>query len=287
MGKTKSSNRSPVENTSPRPDYLAPPVNEVLLSLQFQPIPGLETLQFGRLWDIFRQSYPRTDVKPPIPPVKEKFESKEPIRHQFRIVSEPMVPRCWFENESGTELIQVQQDRFIFNWKQTEEEEAYPRYEQVRAKFRRHFRKFKKFLKDNEIGRVIADQCEVTYVNILPPGKGWVRFGQVKEIVAPWSGRFSDEFLAEPEDINLKTRFVLLDEQGAPKGRLFMSFDPAFQESSGQLVYKYELTVRGAPADNKETSILDFFDFGRENIVRGFASFTSKKMGQIWERTDA
>jgi hypothetical protein len=44
------------------------------------------------------------------------------------------MPRFWFVNEVGTELLQFQLDRFVHNWRKTGEGIEYPRYERIRKK---------------------------------------------------------------------------------------------------------------------------------------------------------
>jgi hypothetical protein len=41
----------------------------------------------------------------------------------------PPIPRLSFANEQGNEMIQVQNDRFIKNWRKEGDGEQYPHYE--------------------------------------------------------------------------------------------------------------------------------------------------------------
>ena len=115
---------------APRPEYDAPPVIEVVLSFQFEPLAELKAAQFGLLWAQFRKEFPRIEEHPPIAPVTENFElsARERFGLQIEMSEIPLLPRTWFLNETGTELIQVQRDRFIHNWRKTDKGQAYPRY---------------------------------------------------------------------------------------------------------------------------------------------------------------
>ena len=282
MGKKKGQPLTLPTWDTPRPDFEKPPVTEVVLSLQFNDLPDLGVLQMGRLWDCFRNKYPITDTKNALAAVHEAFERRPQPGIQFRIVSEPSAPRCWFENAARTELIQIQADRFIFNWKQTEAKEPYPRYEDVRAKFKRNFKIFTTFLKDNGMGAVTPNQCEVTYVNMLPAGTGWTRHGQLKDVFSPWSGRCSDGFLGEPEEGLFQIRYFLRAADKTPVGRLHISAEPQVRIEDDAPMIRFVLTARGAPLKKTQKAIIEFFDFGRENIVRGFTSFTSSQMHKAW-----
>ena len=272
---------------SPRPDFTDPPVIEVALSVQFEPLSALGVPQFGLLWEHYRKEFPNTEDQPALPSVTEHFEAPKPPSVKVGIISEPRPPRCWFKNAADTELIQVQQDRFVFNWRKSKAEEPYPRYPYVRAKFEAHFKTFETFLRECSIGAVLPNQCVVTYVNHLFPGRGWKRAGQFKNIFSVWSGRHSDDFLPEPEDITTQARYPMLTDGGKPFGRLHVKAEPRIKLDDASPLLRLTLVARGAPLEKNFNGVLAFLDVGREFVVRGFASVTTKKMHTIWGRTDA
>src|SRR5437867_5043712 len=118
------------------PDFRKPPVAETVLSLQFESVAGLTTAHIGVLWQRFREQLPLIEEHLPLPPVLEKFEPPSPVHVEVTIEEKPTVPRVWFLNESKSELIQVQTDRFIHNWRKMQGLEPYPRYEPIRDRFR-------------------------------------------------------------------------------------------------------------------------------------------------------
>ncbi len=120
------------------PDFSNPPVIEVALSVQFEPIAALRTPQIGLLWEEFRPRFQKTEEYPPLNAVIEKFGLPEAHKSdiQVQMLPSPPVPRVWFLNETGTELVQVQQDRFVHNWRKVGTGDVYPRYERVREVFR-------------------------------------------------------------------------------------------------------------------------------------------------------
>jgi uncharacterized protein (TIGR04255 family) len=100
-------------------------------------------------------------------------QSQIPLGIQLQTLNVPPTPRFWFINESGSELIQVQRDRFIKNWRKIGSGDQYPRYEQLRTGFDQDFKQFEDFLKRNQLGAVRVNQCEVTYINHIVAGTGW------------------------------------------------------------------------------------------------------------------
>jgi uncharacterized protein (TIGR04255 family) len=184
-------------------------------------------------------------------------------------------------------LIQVQQDRFVHNWRKIGKGEEYPRYERIREMFKAELGTFYQFLADEQLGDLIPNQCEVTYVNQIVSGRGWERYGQLGEMVTLWTNHYSDTFLPEPEEVHLAVRYLIPDSVGNPMGRLLINVEPARRVADSTPMLVLQLTARGKPDDGGIDDVLKFFDVGREWIVRGFASMTSPQAHKIWGRRDA
>jgi uncharacterized protein (TIGR04255 family) len=280
----------------PLPDFAKPPVTEVALSVQFTTLPALRSVQISQLWqEVYRDRFPVTEEHPPIQPTIEKFGvTIAPKGPTIRLIASdaPPVARYWFLNRvDGTDLVQVQQDRFVRNWRKADDGQEYPRYHYVRDMFRRDFESFQQFIQNKGLGACMPVQCEVTYVNLI---KGGPEFGgrdvhsEVEKVIAPWAGRHSDDFLPDPENVQLVSRYIIPNEEsGAPVGRLFAELQPVYLEKDEAPALQLNLIARGAPMGVGTEGILEFFDVGREWVVRGFTSLTTKLMHKVWERRDA
>ena len=268
----------------PRPGFHKPPVNEVALSVQFSPVSGLTVAMYGLLWQRYRPAFSKSEDKAPLASVIETFEAPRPQKLKFEIVPEPQPPRCWFMNEKGSELIQVQSDRFVFNWRKQPPLQPYPRYEHVRIGFERYYSIFEAFAQEYNLGPIVPTQCEVTYVNDLNIGEGWFRFGELRNVLALWAGEHSDKFLEEPEDAQVRSRYVIRSNDGLPLGRLHINLEPRIRVPDGSSLMRLVLTARGAPLGEGIAGIISFLNLGREYVVRGFTSITTKRMHEIWER---
>jgi len=269
------------------PDFDNPPLDEVALSVQFDPIPGLQTAQIGLLWSKFRKDFPKTEQHPPLDSITERFGPPKRPSVQLELAMSPPAPRCWFLKEDGTELIQVQHDRFIHNWRKLAADDSYPRYEHVRKQFQSEMETFCGFLEAESIGEFSPNQCEVTYINAIFPGDVWERHGQLGNILAPIDIQYSDGFLGEPENVRFATQHTFLDSDGKPLGRLYFSVSPAFKSPENIPIYLLNVSARGTPRGKSIADIMDFMDTGREWIVRGFTSITTPEMHRIWGRKDA
>jgi uncharacterized protein (TIGR04255 family) len=269
------------------PDFRKPSLAETVLSLQLEPIGGLTTAHVGLLWQRFREQLPFIEEHAPLPPVFEKFGPPSPASVEVTIEEKPPVPRVWFLNEPKAELIQVQADRFIHNWRKMEGMEPYPRYEPIRDKFRGEVAILAQFLKDERLGTLAVNQCEVTYVNHIEPSGVWERHGQLEMALRNWSRLPAGAFLPEPEDGGVRLRFVIPSEAGEPIGRLHVAMQPAWKKADNSPILSMNLTARGAPIGEGIEGAFAFFDLGRRWIVKGFADLTTPDMHRVWERMDA
>ena len=268
------------------PDFRKPPLAETVLSLQFEPVAGLTTAHVGLLWERFRKHFPVIGEHPPLTPVFEKFDPPSPAQVEVTFEDRPPVPRVWFLNEAGSELIQVQPDRLIHNWRKMEGLDPYPRYEPIRDMFRDEVAVLEEFLRDEKLGALVVNQCEVTYINHIEPASVWQRHGEMEKafVMCPRLG--SAPFLPEPEDVAMRMRFVIPDPKGNPIGRLHAAVQPAWKKSDNSPLLALNLMARGAPIGGGIEGAFAFFDLGRSWIVKGFADLTTPEMQRMWERID-
>src|ERR1700732_1108441 len=101
------------------PDFSNPPVAESFLSAQFDRLSGMKTAHFGLYWGEIRDRFPETAEQVELPSVIERQVNQTQIGVgiQFEALEAPPPPRFWFVNQKGTELIQLQRDRFLKNWR--------------------------------------------------------------------------------------------------------------------------------------------------------------------------
>ncbi len=262
------------------PDFARPPVVETVLSAQFEPLGRIRAAHFGVFWNQIRDQYPKTEERPPLDAVIERFP--EPARHpvglQLPLVEAPLLPRFWFTHRDENELIQLQADRFIKNWRKSGEGDAYPRYERVRVRFEEDFRHFQEFVAREKLGPIEVNQCEVTYVNHIVAGEGWERHDELDRVFTVWRHPAAP-FPGRAEDAMFRARFPIRDGSGNPVGRLHAEVQAAVRNSDGKPMFVLNLTARGMSGRSTE-----FFDLGREWIVRSFVELTTEKMHRVWER---
>ncbi len=154
------------------PDFERPPLTEVVLGVQFEPLPGFGSIHAGLFWERICERFPQVRERPPLPAVIERSggRSSRALKVQWQVVDEPLPTRYWFLNDKGDQLIQLQPDRFLYNWRKRNGQDADPRYESIRSSFESELGRFRSFLAEEQIPQPVPNQCEVTYVNHIFPG---------------------------------------------------------------------------------------------------------------------
>ncbi len=204
---------------------------------------------------------------------------------RIQLVQTPGAPRFFFVTESGSELVQLQNNRFSHNWRNQGTGEAYPRYERIAPIFAKELHEFDRFLSDEKLGGITPVQCEITYVNHIER-EGAVGV-PIDDLLEMWPTVFSNVAGAALEDARLDLRHRLLTAGGNFAGRLYISVKPALRRADRAPLYVLELTARGRPEEPTITGAMKFLDTHRATLVRAFAQVTGKKMQLKWRRRDA
>ena len=235
----------------------------------------MRAVHFGGYWSRIREQYPKSDELPALDPQIE--QEPRPIPPVLAIRSGPMPLRCWFLDSTGNELIQLQKDRFLRNWRQTGGDRTYPRYANLVRKFRKEWSDFLKFLNDEAIGAPQINQCELTYVYHLEPGCGWKDYSELEKVFTTLR-KPGEGILPPPELQSWESRYKFPDG----RGRLTVQAQPAFRARDLKLILSLTLTARGAPGGSGADDIFAWFDFAHEWVVRSFDQLTQPSMHSFW-----
>ncbi len=268
------------------PDFERPPVNEVYLSAQFEPLAKLRSAHYGLFWERLRPNFPEIEEHPPLRHQLEVFGVRKPIGSDVRIelVERPPMPRYWYLNKDGHHLIQFQNDRFIHNWRKLTEQDSYPRYESVVERFFGELQQLEDFVRVEKLGEIVVDQCEISYTNHIVSGSGWETHADAPAVFSFLRKPRTRDPLAEAEDEQCRLRFVLRSVEGEPIGRLTVTVTPAFRATDERALFVFQLTAHGRSLGNGMEGVRRFFEIGRAAIVNGFAALTTTNMHRVWGR---
>lgn len=266
------------------PNFERPPVNEVVLSLQFASLEELKSAHIGFLWAKLKDRYPTVTEQTPIDPVFETFGTpKGSLQTQisFQQLTLLPLPRYWFEAPGGG-LFQVQQDRIIHNWRLRES--PYPRYEMVREEFAKDLATFEEFLREQDLGTLRFNQSEISYINTIDLPDGDDPHAAIEQVTSVWKKLDSGD--RDLEDVFFRARY-LMRKDGNPYARLHVTLLPAVRTSTQAHVVRLEMTFRGKPESEEAAAAFALLDDGRAAIVKAFAQMTTPEMHKHWGRTDA
>jgi uncharacterized protein (TIGR04255 family) len=268
------------------PSFDRPPLVETALGVQFDPLVNLHTPRIGLLWQRFRDQLPVVEQQPPLAPVIERLGARQTMQGaELQIFQRPPFPRCWFLDKAGTELLQVQQDRLVWNWRKSAENTPYPRYEDgVRPRFVEYLDSFLDFLTKESVGEFRPNQCEVTYVNHIVSGEGWVTHSELDKVFVGWSSSYRKNAPLELENIQFTCRHIIYDEAHKFLGRLHVNLEPVFELSGDKPMFLLTYTARGKPLSPDRDGVLGFLDIGRQRIVETFDVATTPEMHRIWRK---
>ena len=148
------------------PSYANSPVSEVVFGVHFEPVVGLLSPHYGLLWETFREhGFEKLQELPPVPPSPRPMDAGQ--------TPAPALSRIWFVREDDQQLVQVQRDRLIFNWRKTAANERYPGFAVVFATFVGHLRRFQTFLRAFELGDVEPLEFELSSELFFEPEDAW------------------------------------------------------------------------------------------------------------------
>lgn len=156
-----------------------PPIVEVATGLIFEPIPDLDPVLAGRYWSEIESRFPRKEmhgavVTTPAAPFVIEFEEVPKLR-------------TWFVSADDAFIVQVQHDRFYFNWRG--EGADYPRFHDdgnnagVLSRFCAEFITFEKFIARTRGAPPRVTGVEMTMVDNFMQGRHWSNEADVVKLL--------------------------------------------------------------------------------------------------------
>jgi len=256
------------------PAFKNPPVIEVACGIVFEAIEGFKAHHLGLFWEKVQDEFPECEhaLRLGLNPAIERLDLAN------------YLPRIWYINEEQNRLIQLQDDRFFFNWRRMKEHEAYPRYSTIIEDFKKTFGVFQDFLKERGLGSVDPKACELTYINHIPKGEGWESLSDINEVFRDFAWDSTGKrFLPEPQQIGGQIIFQLPDG----KGSLNLRLEHMKRKSDLCPLLILHNSARGLGGNKFMEDVWEWFEVAHEWIVQGFADLTSPKIQkEVWQHTD-
>jgi uncharacterized protein (TIGR04255 family) len=254
------------------PDYKRPPVIEVVCGIVFETIESFRGHHLGLFWQKVQDEFPTCEHA-----ARLGFDPKSLDLTKY-------LPRVWFVSEQQNTLIQLQDDRFLFNWRKIQQEEAYPRYSTIIEAFKANLGIFQEFLEEEDMVSVNPNTCELTYINHIPKGEGWESLSDINEVFRDFAWDSNERFLPKPLGLGGQVVFPLPRD----KGRLNITLQHGERKFDKCPILILQISARGLGGNKSMDTVWEWFEVAHEWIVCGFADLTGTTIQKdVWQRIDA
>jgi uncharacterized protein (TIGR04255 family) len=188
----------------------------------------------------------------------------------------PPLRRVFFVKHPGNFLIQVQQNRFLHNWRKVGDDDEYPRYDVAYDRFRNYWQAFKMFLSNVGLPEPKPKVWELTYINhIMAPNAKFPR--------DMWD--FLSFYERSPQATTPMDASSMMMQFGWPlpndSGKLSLDVKHGNRINDHQEILLMELTVRGR-ATESDSAMETWFDVAHHAIVNTFERLTTKQAHEQW-----
>jgi uncharacterized protein (TIGR04255 family) len=264
------------------PEFDQPPVSEMALGVQFAPITGFTSGHYGWFWKLYLGSiWTKAQDANRLVPQFEKFDEKE----MWQVPSPPIViqnlqhaDRILFINDDDDRIIQLQNDRFHYNWRKREQRD-YPSFATINSEFRERLQVFETFVRDCGLENPLYNQWELTYFNIVYKGDLW-------NDADDWAKLFPGLIArADTHDLGL-VRVPSISMQKFEiqprRGHLYVVAQHVKAED-GREALQVNLTARGPViADDQDWDLASGMARGHAALVRTFRNIASPQARAHW-----
>lgn len=267
------------EKASMRPHFRRPPIFEQAISVNFERLRDYSIVDPGLFFKEIADQFPVAETGPRFQASIELFEGR-PAHGTLTVTPDLQLPRAIFRNLDSGELVQIQDDSFVFNWVRPVDGAPYPRFERTSSRFWEYYEKWSAFVQHLHGANLELRQCEMTNVNIIPVkdfGDDFEHMCHVFKIDPfAWNVR---GLIAETYIRRRVHRMV--DDNGEPIGRLHSVITPAFNDT-GEKIFQFDLTARSAPDISNEEEARLFFERAHVMINSAFLASVTDEMRVFW-----
>lgn len=185
-------------------------------------------------------------------------------------------PRIQIANESDDRVIQIQSNKFFYNWRK--KESAYPRFVKVYSEFSNKLDGFRKFLGEAGLNDILPNLRELTYISHVPQGELW---SGTEDWWKVFPGLYSPTLPSGNvrfENTTGEWNFEIVPQLG----RLHISSNHG-RVQDGPEVIVLSLTARGQIDPNDPLEGLGRgLSLGHRTIVQAFAAISSPEALKHW-----
>ena len=251
------------------------PLEDVVFDIHFDSITDFKFTDLGKIANLYTGDFPKIREMPPIPSQIEPFDAPPQVQQfQVQVGQSPQTPRLWLLAEDEASLVQFQSDRFIFNWRCQNQQNAYPSFEELFRQYKDLVCKLSESIKQHFRCELRVRQIELRYINQISHGE----LARLEDVFT-----FLETPFQKLEGFEASFGELIVDEMGHPNGRLVCELRSGFVETDDHWL---SLTVRARPTSLDMADVFEAFNRAHRKIVESFVSLTTEKAHKIWEKVD-
>lgn len=186
------------------------------------------------------------------------------------------MPRYWFIAGDDVNLIQVQKDALMLNWRRQGTD--YPGYTRVKPAFDKCYTVFSDFVAAEFGAALGVDSCELTYVNVLEQSEFWSAPHDTGRIINSFG--FPDAGLRSADYPNFNCSFGY---QVASDLRIDIAIRNAVSGKQPNLpALIFEIKATGQPQPQTKSKADAWFDRAHAAASGRFLRLTTPEVQKLW-----
>ncbi|GGO47554.1 TIGR04255 family protein [Streptomyces lasiicapitis] len=258
------------------PDFAWPPVVEVACGVKFRKTPELNGIRLAPLYEMWKSELPVIEEQPTLPSVEAAPNNSGPrIRVDFPSLRET---RYWFLSEDGRDLVQLQPDRLIVNWRDRGGGIKYPRFGYVLNSLSRRATEVARFAESSFRTKLEFLHVELSYINVLRVDD--VDHWDLQDIFHTWPD-FATHHLGRPANSQIVFDFPIDSVRSGSEFFLRVSIEPGVAASGTPGTF-LTMTAQGKPSSTSIDSAVDALKEVHGHLVRSFAEITTESAHERW-----
>jgi uncharacterized protein (TIGR04255 family) len=237
------------------------PLTEVICGVEFNAL-DFASVHFGLYWQTIRDQFPTPPLdRPPIGEIE-----------LFSIL--PKLRRVWFESEDKQKLIQLQSNRFHYNWRQQERSKQYPHFHEIYPEFFKQWTAFQAWWSNSGETPLQPIRYELSYLNQIDASFGWNNARDYQKIFS-WFNPTPSNLALTPNVFNANFDFLMPHTQG----NLVITISQGIRPNDNASVVLLSLT---ASTTDPTIDITKWFDIAHQSTVEAFLDLINSEIKMEW-----
>lgn len=247
------------------PTFSAPPINEVVFGASFKN-PMLRSVDFGLYYSTIKNEFELYSDHPPVitnPNINMNF-------------SNPLLPRVWFEGKDKSRLIQLQQDKFFYNWRRVEgQQQGYPQFLQLFPEYESKLNNLNVWWSEKFKTPLELKSLELTYTNHIDEKAGWKGIMDNHKIF-----KFLDTQNISSKYEQFDALYTSSFYSPETDSDVLLSLKRGQRLTDMAIVAVYEITIR--ERNRGSLAIADWYTNAHNVIIDFFVNTTTKEAQNKW-----